>query len=114
MLKILELYDSQLEIEKEKIIQPSTITINSIYPNPTNTSFTISFSISSINEPSQISINDLLGREIYATSLHTNNYRFKWTWEGLDNNGVIAPTGTYFVSISQGNQIQTRKVTILK
>ena len=114
MLKILELYDSQLGIEKNDIIQPSTITIHSIYPNPTNTSFTILFSTSKTNDPSQISINDLLGREIYTTSIYENNNQFKWTWDGLDNNGKIAPTGTYFVSIFHGNQFETRKVTMLK
>ena len=59
-------------------------------------------------------INDILGRKIYTTPIHNYNNQFKWTWNGLDNNGTIAPTGTYFVSISQGNQIETRKVTILK
>ena len=114
MLKILELYDSQLGIKNNDIIQPSTLTIHNIYPNPTNTSFTILFSTSKINDPSQIIINDLLGREVYTTSIHNNNNLFKWTWDGLDNNGAIAPTGTYFVSIFHGNQIETRKVTILK
>ena len=114
MLKILELYDSQLGIENDDMIQPSTMTIHSIYPNPTNTSFTILFSTSKTNEPSQISINDLLGREVYTTSIYENNNLFKWTWDGLDNNGAIAPTGTYFVSIFHGNQVETRKFTILK
>ena len=101
-------------IENNNMIQPSTMTIHSIYPNPTNTSFTILFSTSKINAPSQISINDLLGREIYTTSIYENNNQFKWTWDGLDNNGIIAPTGTYLVSIFHGNQLETRKVTILK
>ena len=114
MLKIIELYDSQLEIEENNIIQPSKITIHNIYPNPTNISLTISFSISNSNEPSQIIINDILGRNVYTTSIVSENTQFKWTWNGLDNNGVIATTGTYFVSIAQGNQIETRKVTILK
>ena len=114
MLKIIELYDSQLDIKNTNIIQPSTITIKSIYPNPTNTSFTITFSISNANEPTEIIINDILGRKIYTTPIHSHNNQFKWTWNGLANNGAVAPTGTYFVSIFQGNQIETRKVTILK
>ena len=103
-----------LQLENNNIIKPSQITIQSIFPNPTNTSFTISFSISDTNEPTEIIINDILGRKIYTTPIHNYNNQFKWTWNGLNNNGAAAPTGTYFVSISQKNQIETRKITILK
>tara|TARA_B110000263_G_scaffold42979_1_gene34935 strand:+ start:1617 stop:4055 length:2439 start_codon:yes stop_codon:yes gene_type:complete len=115
MSKIIELYDSQLGIDSvHNPIHPSSITIHSIYPNPTNTSLTISFSTTKTNSPGHIIINDLLGRVVYSTSITTINSPFKWTWNGLDNNEVIAPTGTYFVSIYHGDQIQTRKITILK
>ena len=115
MSKILELYDSQLGIDHSNdVMHPSSIAIHSIYPNPTNTSFTILFSITKTNNPSQISINDLLGRVVYSTSIKTPNSQLKWTWNGLDNHGDVAPTGTYFVSIYHGDQIETRKVTILK
>ena len=115
MSKILELYDSQLGIDNSNdVMHPSSIVIHSIYPNPTNTSFTILLSTTKTNNPIQISINDLLGRVVYSTSIKTSNSQFKWTWNGLDNHGVVAPTGTYFVSIYHGDQIETRKVTILK
>jgi len=115
MLKIIELYDSQLKIEEERMIQPSAIEIHNIYPNPTNTSFTISFTISNeINNPISISIKNILGKEIFTTSIEGNNDRYRWTWNGLDKNGISAPTGTYFISVFNNDQAETRKITILK
>ena len=115
MLKIIELYDSQLKIEEDIIIQPSKILIHNIYPNPTNTSFTIFFTISTeINNPISISIKNILGKEIFTTSIEGNNDRYRWTWNGLDKNGISAPTGTYFISVFNNDQAETRKITILK
>ena len=115
MLKIIELYDSQLKIEEDRMIQPSAIAIHNIYPNPTNTSFTISFTMSAkINNSISISIKNILGKEIFTTPIEGNNDRYRWTWNGLDKNGTIAPTGTYFVSVFNNDQAETRKITILK
>ena len=115
MIKIIELYYSKLKIEEERMIQPSKIEIHNIYPNPTNTSFTIFFTISTeINNPISISIKNILGKEIFTTSIEGNNDRYRWTWKGLDKNGISAPTGTYFVSVFSDDHTETRKITILK
>ena len=109
-------FQSLLKIVEDKIIQPSAIEIHNIYPNPTNTSFTISFTISTkkINNPISISIKNILGKEIFTTSIEGNNDRYRWTWNGLDKNGISAPTGTYFISVFNNDQAETRKITILK
>ena len=85
-----------------------------IYPNPTNNSFTINYSTRNKNHTSQISINNILGEEIYSILLPTNKTHLTWTWHGFNNNGNPVPNGIYFISIQNGNQIQTKKVTLLK
>ena len=35
-------------------------------------------------------------------------------WNGIQDNGFIAPSGNYFISINQSNEISTRKITLLK
>jgi len=39
---------------------------------------------------------------------------FKYVWNGLNYEGEIVPSGTYFVSILQGSHRDTRKLTIVK
>ena len=57
---------------------------------------------------------NILGKEIFTTSIQGNNDRYRWTWNGLDKNGISAPTGTYFVSVFSDDHAETRKITILK
>ena len=61
-----------------------------------------------------IVITDLLGRVIEKTTLVSNSRQTSWTWDGRDQNGKMSTTGIYFVSISDGGQPQTRKITLLK
>ena len=109
--------EAELELEEKNIyniINPSPIMIHNIYPNPTNSSIIISFSTMKKNSLSKISIYDLFGNLISNTSTHTTNMPFKYVWNGLNYEGEIVPSGTYFVSILQGNHRDTRKLTIVK
>ena len=53
-------------------------------------------------------------RDRYKTSIKPVSINEKWTWNGTQQNGFIAPSGNYFISISQSNEISTRKITLLK
>ena len=88
--------------------------IKNIYPNPSNSSITISFSVLSSNTTADLSIKNILGQEVYKTSIKPASINGKWTWNGIQKNGFIAPSGNYFISISQSNEISTRKITLLK
>jgi len=114
MSKIITSYESQLKIEDSKSIQPKTVNIKNIYPNPSNSSITISFSVLSSNTTVDLSIKNILGQEVYKTSIKPVSVNEKWTWNGTQQNGFIAPSGNYFISISQSNEISTRKITLLK
>ena len=114
MLRIINKYESQLNTFDEIDIHPSDVKINNIYPNPSNNSMTISFSVLSQLSPIEISIRNILGQQMYKTSIMPRFRSANWTWDGTDNKGFNAPSGTYFISLAQKNISQTKKITLLK
>ena len=95
-------------------IHPSDLKINNIYPNPSNNSMTISFSVLSQLSPIEISIRNILGQQMYKTYITPRSRNINWTWDGNDDKGYNVPSGTYFISLSQENISQTKKITLLK
>jgi hypothetical protein len=66
------------------------------YPNPFNPSTTIEFSLAEGGNVS-LGIYDMLGRKI--RQLHEgylNDGSYSVVWDGKDDSGVAAPSGTYF------------------
>jgi len=114
MMEIMNFYQSQLEIgDNLPAPMPSSLVIDKLYPNPTNTSLTIKFS-SMLNETIIITITDILGRVVKQSTLTSIQNKTSFTWDGLDQKGQPSPTGLYLVSISNGKTIESRKVTLLK
>ena len=114
MHKIINNYESQLSIKSNTDILPLALNIISIYPNPSNNSMTISFSVLSQNSPVHITIRNIIGQEVYQTSYKPKSKNINWTWGGIKKNGSIAPSGTYFISLTQLDQTSTKKITLLK
>ena len=114
MHKIINNYESQLSIKSNTDILPLALNITSIYPNPSNNSMTISFSVLSQNSPVDITIRNIIGQEVYQTSYKPKSKNINWTWGGIKKNGSIAPSGTYFISLTQLDQTSTKKITLLK
>ena len=109
------LIDRYLEqSQSNPLINPSDLKINNIYPNPSNNSMTISFSVLSQLSPIEISIRNILGQQMYKTYITPKSRNINWTWHGNDDQGFNAPSGTYFISLSQKNISQTKKITLLK
>ena len=106
---------TQLQSETDgHSIVPASLQINRIYPNPFNASVTVEFSLPTNRQDASIILTDLLGRVIQKTSIVQNNQQTTWTWTGIDKNGIVSPTGLYFVIINNGEQTQSRKITLLK
>ena len=114
MYKIINNYESQLSINSNTDILPSTLKVTNIYPNPSNNSMTISFSVLSQNSSVGITIRNIIGQEIYQTSYKPKSKIINWTWSGIKKNGSIASSGTYFISLTQLDQTSTKKITLLK
>ena len=94
---------------------PEKIKIISLYPNPSNRSISIEFSVEQFSPIAYLSITDLKGRNILKMSvqpLATKTQKF--TWNGLINNGQEAPSGVYIARLSQGMEVVSKKFTLLK
>ncbi len=98
---------------------PDKFTLKSAYPNPFNPTTTIQYGIPDARDVS-IMIYDLMGREV--STLFHNEQQAGWyeiTWNGLLNNGSLAPAGIYLFKIVAGNdmaakEIKTSKITLVK
>ncbi len=98
---------------------PDEFTVKSAYPNPFNPTTTIHYGIPDARIIT-IMIYDLMGRRV-ATLFH-NEQQAGWyeiTWNGLLNNGSLAPASMYLFKIIAGNdlsakEIKTIKITLVK
>ena len=102
-------------IMDENQLVPDKPRITALYPNPSNKSISIEFQIIRDTPIAYLSITDILGRELFnmsVQSLPTKNQKFNWT--GTLKNGTEAPSGIYIAKLSQGNQLVTKRFTLLK
>ena len=84
------------------------------YPNPFNSQTTIQFEIP---ESAQIrlSIYNVLGQEV--VTLVNNDFlagRYRFHWNGLNQNGEPVKSGLYFLSFQARNYHSTQKIVFLK
>ena len=93
---------------------PSRFNLKQNYPNPFNSVTTIEYYLynkSFIN----ISIYDIYGRRL-KTLFNKIQNQGHWSimWDGLDENGITAPSGIYLYKLSSGDRTKTRKMFLLK
>ena len=116
MKRVLNFLDGPFtSIEQENQIIPDKPRITALYPNPSNKSISIEFQIIRNTPIAYLTITDILGREVFkmsVQSLPTKSQRFNWT--GTLKNGSEAPSGIYIAKLSQGNQLVTKRFTLLK
>lgn len=102
-------------IAKEKDLIPKNLNIVALYPNPSNQSITIEFKVEKFTPIAYLSINDLVGRELFKMSVQPLAAKIqKYSWPGKLKNGQDAPSGIYIAKIVQGNDAITKKFTLLK
>ena len=80
-----------------------------VYPNPTNSVSTISFNLPEANLVT-MDVYNTMGSLVY-TSGTTNMSQGK---QNLSFNGTELPNGIYFVNLTIGNELITKKVSLLK
>jgi len=94
---------------------PDKIKIISLYPNPSNRSISIEFSVEQFSPIAYLSITDLKGRNILKMSVQPLAAKTqKFTWNGFVQNGHEAPSGIYIARLSQGREVVSKKFTLLK
>lgn len=98
----------------EDVNVPATFALSRNYPNPFNpvTHFTVDLPKATEVE---IAIYDLLGRKI-ASLLSGDQAagQYLLEWDGRDDNGVVVPTGMYFVRVSSDEFNAAQKIMLMK
>ena len=63
----------------------------------------------------QIKIIDILGREVKTMDIPLmDEHKNTWVWDGLDDFKTELPTGIYILTLTSGQTIESRKITLLK
>jgi len=84
------------------------------YPNPFNSSTTIEYDLENTSAV-QLSIFDLLGREIFSEKFGNQSPgKYQFVWNCLDKSGLEARSGIYFIMLQRGHERQIVKMTLLK
>jgi subtilisin family serine protease len=91
---------------------PSVYAINSIYPNPFNSTLIIDYNIPETDDI-DITIFNVLGKKVYHEKLIVNQGRFSQVIKS-DNNGLLLSSGVYFLSIKYRDINDVRKILFLK
>ena len=97
-----------LSVDKDRSDIPNAFTIQSVFPNPFNSSISIQFSI--VDDPIQLEIMDLTGRSVETLvdgNLGSGLHEVK-------RNAGNQPSGLYFVKMTADDQVETKKIIYLK
>jgi hypothetical protein len=92
---------------------PDDFYLYSVYPNPFNTGVTIRFKLEDEVEV-QLNVFDINGKRIWQKSAKFTIGTHSIKWDGKNLIGNKVPSGTYFIEVSNGTSIKTRKMLLLK
>ena len=102
--------ETHLSNDENSSFQPEYFSLHPIYPNPFNPTTDIGFSLEYRGSIS-ISVYDITGRLV--EKILDDNFRNSGShiinWDGSEY-----PSGTYFIHLQAGNQIDIQKITLLK
>ena len=101
-----------VEVDNGRI--PSVFELSQNYPNPFNPITTIRYSL---HRPSQVSITvfNLLGQEVRTLENGMQSAgMYETTWDGTNQTGGQVASGIYFYRIKAGENVETRKMLLLK
>ncbi|MBI3872150.1 MAG: T9SS type A sorting domain-containing protein [candidate division Zixibacteria bacterium] len=91
---------------------PFTLADN--YPNPFNAGTTIRYSLT---DPGRVNVTvfNILGQRV-ATLADDEQApgEYSVTWDGRDEQGTPVPSGMYFYRLTAGDQVQSKKMVLLK
>jgi hypothetical protein len=105
---------SSVQSRELNSMKSSRFLLEQNYPNPFNSSTRIDFNLKSADYVSLV-IHDMTGREILNLVSEKREPGFhSVTWDGRDANGVLAATGVYISKLQVKNQIQSRKIVLIK
>ncbi|MFA5011805.1 MAG: T9SS type A sorting domain-containing protein [Ignavibacteria bacterium] len=93
---------------------PVKFDLSQNYPNPFNPTTKINFSLPQAGQVI-LKIYDITGKEIMTlVNKKFDAGKYSATWEGVDDNGSKVSSGVYFYKIIAGNNIQTKRMVLIK
>jgi len=114
-IKYEETFGTMVGIDlNDEILVPSKIQITNAYPNPFNSSISISYLLKE-NALVSLSIYDITGR-LVKNLIHDEQSAGSNSivWDGLGNVGQDLDSGMYFLNISSDGEDQSKKILLLK
>jgi len=103
-----------LNSKDDYFFKPKTINLANSYPNPFNPITTLRYDLPK-NSLVNITIYDLLGRQVKTLVNQTQNAGFKSIiWNATNDYGKPVSAGVYLYQIQAGEFVQTRKMVLLK
>ncbi|MGH7598622.1 MAG: phytase [bacterium] len=94
---------------------PTSFELKPAYPNPFNSQTTIQFALSE-RQNVELQIFNSLGQIVRTLSngvSHAADNHF-YEWDGRTDEGLLAPTGIYYVRLNAGPMHATRKLSLIK
>ncbi|HPG38936.1 MAG TPA: T9SS type A sorting domain-containing protein [bacterium] len=110
-IELPKLSKQMVETTGEDVVEPTS---SSIYPNPFNSTTTISYNVKEAAHVN-ITIFDILGRRVTTLVDYRNEAGLhNVNWEGTSEFGNPVASGIYFIRITINNKTQLHKVSLLK
>ena len=103
-----------LAVEKSNVTNPTSFSLKQNYPNPFNPSTSIDFELRNNGnvEVKVFDINGKLVNTLYNGYLYSGSHGFTWNGKSYDGNMVAG--GVYLYSVSNGNDVSVRKMSLIK
>ena len=92
----------------------ASFTLNGSYPNPTRGPSTVDFALDEAT-PVQLSVYDVMGRKVATLidrPLTAGQHEVQWNGRSADGSAVAS--GMYLLRLQAGDQIATRRLTVVK
>lgn len=107
-------FNQQTGIIEESDRLPSSHAVFRNYPNPFNSSTTITFSYYEVDDVS-IEVYDITGRLIRELeTINKEGGEIKAVWDATDNSGRRVSSGIYFVRVETPQAVETQKILYLR
>ena len=101
-------------VEDEKSSTPATFALDQNYPNPFNSGTVIHFELPEAGE-TELAVYNLVGQRVASLmdgSREAGQYTLRW--DGRDDRGQSVASGVYLYRLRAGDQVQTRKLLMLR
>jgi len=111
---ILTYFGDPVGVESKVVNLPKAYSLKQNFPNPFNPTTEIAYTLPEKGMV-RLAIYNMLGqkvRTLVAANQDANNYRV--TWNGLDDNGLMVPSGIYFYTLNANSFNSTKKMVFVK